>query len=65
MRRPSTPAALGAGRHTRARNPVTRSGPPCGAVNTKLSGSPGSARWAASSSTTNRGSPTVRRLAGS
>jgi hypothetical protein len=28
MRRPSTPAALVAGRHTRARNPVTRSGPP-------------------------------------
>jgi hypothetical protein len=34
-----------------------------GAVNTKLSGSPGSARCAASSSTTNRGNPTVRRLA--
>jgi hypothetical protein len=38
MRSPSSPAAPVAGRHTRARNAVTRSGPPCGAVNTKASG---------------------------
>ena len=63
MRSPSRPAVVVAGRQTRARNAVTRSGPPCGAVNTKASGSPAPARWAASSSTTKRGSPTVRRLA--
>ena len=63
MHSPSSPAALVAGRHTRARDAVTRSGPPCGTVNTKGSGWPGSAKWAASSSTTTRGSPTVRRLA--
>jgi hypothetical protein len=49
MRSPSSPDALVAGRHTRARNAVTHSGPPCGAVNTKASGSSRPARWAASS----------------
>ena len=37
MRSPSRPAALVAGRHTRARNPLTRNGPPWGAVNTSSS----------------------------
>ena len=44
IRSPSRPAALVAGRHTRARNAVTRSGPPCGALNTKASGSSRPAR---------------------
>jgi uncharacterized membrane protein len=36
-----TAGALFAGRHTRARKTITRSGPPCGAVNTNAFGSLG------------------------
>jgi hypothetical protein len=63
MRRPSTPAALVAGRHT----PSPESGHPQRAIlrrgEHEALRSPRSTRWAASSSTTNRGSPTVRLLA--